>query len=149
MMTEVFSFCRRNRKCPINQGDPAAIPDARNSLCRVKSFVRIIWSGAVTGYVEVQPLVGMMPAGRKPGLFSCNSIRYVPSVRLRERSSRRLLWIISSLTGATRFCSGIRPTGSRSVKSATIRKLDQDYSLGFIYPKSFETRNKLSEIAGI
>ena len=67
MMTGVFSFCRRSQKCPINQGDPAAIPDARNSLCRVRSFVRIIWSGAVIGS-EAALLPGDMIAdGRRHG----------------------------------------------------------------------------------
>ncbi len=69
MMTGVFSFCRRNQKCPINQEDPAVIPDVRNSLCRVRFFVRIIWSGVVTGSVAALRLGDMMPDGRRPGRF--------------------------------------------------------------------------------
>ncbi len=65
MMTGVFSFYRRKRLCRINQDDPAAIPDVRNSLCRARSFVLFIWNGAVTVSVAALLPEAMMPDGRK------------------------------------------------------------------------------------
>ena len=66
MMTGVFSFYRRKRLCRINQDDPAAIPDVRNSLFRVRSFVLFIWNGAVTACAAALLPVDTMAAGKKP-----------------------------------------------------------------------------------
>ena len=114
-------------RCRTSQEDPAAIPDVRASVSRVRYTAGTIWSGLATDSAVEQTHAGTMAGGVRPEHCSYANILCACLVRQKGRSCLRRWLTTSSRTEEIRHYSGIKETGNPCARAAMIRKRGEDY----------------------